>query len=81
MYRARTLTVGIGNISLKWLWVKLISSIYLREAEFMAVQSKNTDNWHWKHLIKVRNILTDGLIDAQWSVLVNGEYHTLAGYA
>lgn len=58
------------------LWVKWISSIYLREYDFLNVQSKNSDSWHWKQLLKVRNMMADG----QWSAIVNGEYRVSVGY-
>lgn len=29
------------------LWVKWISSLYLKDAEFLTMQNKSTDIWHW----------------------------------
>lgn len=62
------------------LWVKWISSIYLKHGELMEIQVQNTDSWQWKQLMKVRNALRDGLNDDAWPAIVNGEYNVAAAY-
>lgn len=62
------------------LWVKWISSIYLKGEDFMSVQPKASDSWHWKQLIKVRNLLREGLTDVRWCGFRNGVYSVAQAY-
>lgn len=60
------------------LWVKWISTIYLKNEDFLDVQIKNSDSWHWKQVLKVRNALWTGLCDPHWNV-IKKKWHLLYG--
>lgn len=62
------------------LWVRWIAAVYLRGEDFMEVQPKTADIWHWKQLLKVRNLLRDGLLTNDWVGIVNGEYSIAKTY-
>lgn len=62
------------------LWVKWISSIYLKNEDFLSIQVKASNSWHWKQLLKCRNALSDGLLDSSWSAVRSGEYKIATAY-
>lgn len=61
------------------LWVRWISSIYLRHKEFIYVQAKMSDSWHWKQLLKARDQLAPGFFMSTGTDEMQ-EYTTAAGY-
>lgn len=48
------------------MWVKWISSLYLRGSDFLTVPHKPSDSWHWRQLLKACDLLVAGLNDPQW---------------
>lgn len=37
------------------LWIQIVKNKYLREKEFMATKSKDTDSWAWKKISNTRD--------------------------
>lgn len=62
------------------LWVRWISTIYLRRDDFVSVQAKTNDGWHWKQILKARDQLAPGFSDGKWTVIMDRRYSVASGY-
>lgn len=62
------------------LWVKWISSVYLKQVDFMNVQEKRGDSWPWKQILRVRDQLAPGFRNGAWLMAADNRYSVASGY-
>ncbi|KAK7245643.1 hypothetical protein RIF29_40491 [Crotalaria pallida] len=62
------------------LWIKWISSIYLKDIDFWNYIPKSNDSWQWKQLIKIRDRLRPGFVNLTWTVAQSGVYTVNSAY-
>lgn len=62
------------------LWVRWISEIYLKHSNFLTVEYKQDASWHWKQLLKARDVFCPRSVNGSWGGLVHGVYSVKAGY-
>lgn len=56
------------------LWVRWVAAIYLKQHEFFDVQVKKDVSWHWKQILKTRDLLRPGYANGSWSGSADGKY-------
>ncbi|MDV3201054.1 MAG: reverse transcriptase family protein, partial [Sweet potato little leaf phytoplasma] len=82
LWNITTLGKQVWHIAAKKdsLWVRWISSIYLKNQDIWQTDIKQGDSWHWKQLVKVKQKLQNGFSNNNWNATATGEYTIKSGY-
>ncbi|MDV3145739.1 MAG: hypothetical protein Q8736_02555, partial [Sweet potato little leaf phytoplasma] len=60
--------------------MKWLHTVYLKHQDFWSCNQKQGDSWHWKQILKIRDMLRPGFQGDQWSLDSNGIYTISSGY-